>query len=753
MGKKQMICKKIVLLLFACFTISLNMSGESITTGPLTWRFMDGTLTISGKGAMPDYDYPSTPWYNYHAYIENVIITEGVTSIGNNAYCDCGYLTSITISNSVTSIGNNAFRGCNSLTSITIPDSVTSIGEYAFLSCNSLNSIVVEKNNPVYSTNDGVLFDKEQTLLVSFPAGKSGEYVVDNSVTSIGEYAFYGCSDLSSITIPNSVTNIGSAAFSGCSGLSSISISNSITSIESAVFSGCSSLTSITIPNSVISIGNHAFENCIGLSSITIPNSVSTSIGYAAFYGCSNLNAITIINVTMIENMAFGDCTALTSITIPNSVTNIGEYAFWNCSNLTSISVGGKNPVYSAYNGVLFNKNQTKLVHFPAGKSGKYLVPNSVTSIGIAAFNGCNGLTSITIPNSVKSIGDYAFKGCAGLKSITIPNSISHISDYAFMDCINLTSITIPHSITSIGECAFMHCSSLSSITIPYSVTSIGFAAFYGYGDLSNIEVQWSDPLLVSDGVFEDFNLEQATLIVPPGTKSLYEAANIWKDFGTIVEKQQEIFVKEVEPAGANGYGKLDLYLNIPADVLFVGSFNVKLPVGFQLDMEKTIFSEILSNKMRLNITQNEDGSLLLTFKENIPLQSGTEMAYSKIAEIVYTIDESVSDGLYEINVRNLDFTFDDDIRIVKEHIPVKVMVDHTYTGNQTLKPDAQIRIVGDILYLNSLVSERINIYSVTGVLLYSKMKSPGGINIPLPMERNSILILKGSSGWVKKIY
>ncbi|MBR6962186.1 MAG: leucine-rich repeat protein [Prevotella sp.] len=180
-------------------------------------------------------------------------------------------------------------------------------------------------------------------------------------VTSIGEYAFQGCSGLTSITIPNSVTSVGRGAFQNCSNLTSVNIPNSVTSIGRGAFSGCSGLTSVTIPNSVTSIGRSAFSSCSGLTSVTIPNSV-TSIGDYTFYECSSL----------------------TSVNIPNSVTTIGEGAFYGCSSLTSITI-----------------------------------PNSVTSIGYNAFSDCSGLTSVTIPNSVTSIGDRAFYDCSGLTSVT----------------------------------------------------------------------------------------------------------------------------------------------------------------------------------------------------------------------------------------------------------------------------------------------------------------------------------------------
>ena len=276
--------------------------------GNLTWKLdADGKLTISGTGAMKDYnaDGDQSPVYQ-NSNVKKVVIEDGVTSIGSYAFRSCNNLTSIMISNSVTSIGNSAFFYCTSLTSVTIPDNVTSIENYAF-AYTGLKSITIP-----------------------------------DSVTNIGNYAFAGCKDLTSITIPDSVTSIGNYAFYNCSSLTSITIPDSVTSIGTATFSGCKNLTSITIPDSVTSIGNSAFVGCKNLTSITIPDSV-TSIGESTFKYCSNLKTISLSCKSSLKRNDFGEQADLVSYTNQHLLTKTaakdatctedGNKEYWTCEH------------------------------------------------------------------------------------------------------------------------------------------------------------------------------------------------------------------------------------------------------------------------------------------------------------------------------------------------------------------------------------------------------------------------------------
>ena len=387
--------------------------------------------------------------FMYSVNLTNITIPNSVTEIGVSAFSYCTGITEIAIPDSVMAFGVRGFEmfcGCENLKSITIGKGIKNIDPGAFEDCNNLSDITVSPENNNFSSKDGVLFNKDKTELIKYPVGNQRTvYSIPNTVKTIGYSAFHESVNLTDITVPNSVTSIGDRAFAGCTGLTSVTLGNGVTSIEDGAFYGCTGLTSITIPNSVTSIGESAFVDCTGLTSITIPDSV-TSIGESAFVDCTGLTNVTLGNsVTSIEDEAFYDCSGLTSITIPGSVTSIGDGAFDGCTSLTSINVASGNNYYSGINGVLFNKKKTELIRYPEGKSQtSYTIPNSVTSIGYAAFAGCTGLASITIPDSVTSIGGYAFCDCTGLKDVYYAGSEAQwkaisVDDYGNDSLINAT--------------------------------------------------------------------------------------------------------------------------------------------------------------------------------------------------------------------------------------------------------------------------------------------------------------------------
>ena len=526
--------------------------------GNLTWKlYADGTLNISGTGAMKDYnddDNPS-PVYN-NSNVKKVVIEDGVTSIGNSAFNECISLTSITIPDSVTSIGTYAFSGCRSLTSITIPDSVTSIGAYAFQSCSNLTSITI----PDSVTSIGASAFNSCSGLTSI--------TIPDSVTSIGNFAFSYCISLTSITIPDSVTSIGSYAFYNCKNLTTISLSCK-SSLKKSDFGDKADLVSYTNQHLLTKTaakaatcsesGNKEYWTCehcgkyflsddtnpetakaVELSETVIPAShkltkveakaaTCTKDGNKEYWTCEHCKKYFLSDDTNPETAKAVELseTILPAIQHKNAeLRNASEptetspgysgdlycpdcdkvlekgYTYWNEGNLTwkldadgTLTISGKG----AMKDYDIENNESPV--FKNLNVKKIVIEDGVTNIGNCAFDCCTGLTSITIPDSVTSIGNDALQGCTNLTSITIPDSVTSIGAHAFSNCYKLISITLPSSITSIGEWVFAGCYDLTSITIPDSVTSIGDYAFYSCYQLTSITLS-SNITRIGDDAF-----------------------------------------------------------------------------------------------------------------------------------------------------------------------------------------------------------------------------------------------------------
>ena len=466
-------------------------------------------------------------FYNLDS-LTNIKISAGVTTIGTGAFYDCDSLTSVTIGNSVTTIGEYAFSGCDNLTSVTMWDSVTTIGNYAFNDCNSLTDVNYIGDvagwcgitffgafaNPMYYADNLYIGGN----LVE------GELIIPDSVTNIGNYAFYDCDSLTSVTFGenNQLIRIRPYAFYGCEGLTSITIPDEVSEICPYAFSDCTSLTSVKILSGVFYIDNNSFKGCTSLASIEIPASVTT-IGEYAFYGCDSLkdvhylgteeewNAITIpegndqltatIHCIEIIDAVAPTCTSTgltegkrcpicNEVFVEQRIVAAIEHSINENGDCDNCDFSCLTYELMAY------EDEYKIIDVDSRVSGDLIIPETyngkpVTAIGDNAFRWCNDLTGITIPRRVESIGNYAFANCTSLTSVTFGENswLDHIGNYAFSGCESLTSIEIPNELNTdvvLGDHVFQGCTSLKSFTTG-GIWSISSYAFYGCNNLTSI--------------------------------------------------------------------------------------------------------------------------------------------------------------------------------------------------------------------------------------------------------------------------
>lgn len=412
--------------------------------------------------------------------LENIVLPNGVTKVSEGMFESCSSLESVTLPNEVERIGDNAFSRCSSLKNITIPNGVTSISGSVFSGCSSLQAINVANENTGLTSENGVLYNKEKTILYRVPGGLSSCVVADSTIR-IGEYSFSECNDMETISIPEGVTSIGDNAFLNCSVVKQIVLPDSLESIGKFAFNGCSTLERINIPKNLVDLGS-------------------------------------------------------------GNRGDVYEGIFFDCESLQEINVDAENSVYASYDGILYNKDMTTMLCVPRGVVS-CSIPEGVTSIGDGAFFTCRKLEEIEIPDGVNSIGSNAFSSCSKLKKVTMADSVTKIGTEAFAFCESLTSvelsdnldeisrylfyassaleyINIPDGVTSIGSHAFNGCSGLTGeLVIPEGVTSIGYGAFRGCSNLASIMILGSVTEIDGGDTFPDYTFpetERFTLIVVP---------------------------------------------------------------------------------------------------------------------------------------------------------------------------------------------------------------------------------------------
>ncbi len=371
-------------------------------------------------------------YWNSDLVIPSTYADKPVTSIREYAFVDCPYISSVTIPDSVVDIGESAFSSCEDLRTVNLGNGVKSIGNNAFSKCKKL---------------------------VSFTGG--------DNVETYGESAFIDCKKLESFVISDKATVVPKYIFSGCESIQKVVIGDGVKRIDEYAFSGCINLTDAEFGDNLETIGVYGFRNCESLTTLEIPGSVTT-----------------------IEDFAFVGCDALINIEIPDSVKTIGEGVFTYCPSLMTINVAGENPIYSSVDGVLYDKDKTTIIRYPAGRVvTEFKIPDSVTTIGDTAFYNCVNLVSLLIPDSVTIIGDSAFYGCKNLEINTIPDSVTTIRGGAFGECDKIKTFVMPDIVTDLGSSVFHFCRNLVSVKLSDNITKLPSAIFQGCANLTSVDI------------------------------------------------------------------------------------------------------------------------------------------------------------------------------------------------------------------------------------------------------------------------
>ena len=506
----------------AAFANCSNLNSITVDAGNRNFTVENGIL----------YNIDKTKLLQAPCMLAGVVsIPEGVTEICNLAFQNCYRLSAVTLPSSMETINRCAFDGCGGIREVTVPASVSFVGAGAFSNCARLERILVDTENAAYMSKDGVLYNKEGSLLLQFPGAFSGDYSVPDGVTEIATWAFEGCGRLNKVVLPDSLHTLGKYVFEGCSNLSSVNISAAVESIPTCTFRGCSRLAQIVIPKAVTQIGERAFQECKSLKQITFEEgSALLDIGYRTFQGCISLQSIDLPDsVKFLGRGAFDGCTALESAKLSQSLSNIPDTCFYNCEKLKEIRI-----------------------------------PSGVIGIGAVAFSDCLSLEAVTIPRAVTFIDDFAFFGCSELGNVTIENDDVSIGDYVFYGCgkkltlhgkadgnikqyakahdynfevqyikpqtlsgacgenlryeldtvtgvltvsghgsmqnwssnaspwsysADIKTVLLEDGVTGIGNYAFEGCSDMISVTIPDSVLTIGNCAFVGCTGLQKVSI------------------------------------------------------------------------------------------------------------------------------------------------------------------------------------------------------------------------------------------------------------------------
>ena len=549
-----------ILTLMLSVTVFADPISGTCGTSDVTYEIgSNQTLTISGSGEMPDYSATDTPWASYASSIFNIVISDGVTSLGDNAFVNV-QADEVTVPASIIEIGQYALGYSYSGGTYTkIPGfTVVAASGTAAETYAETNGFTFKSTTPkalegicgdgvTYKlTVDGVLTISGSGTMYSFTSNNmpwykyvSGnrDYVISevrilDGVTNVGENAFYGCTSLTKVTLASTVTEIGDRAFDGCTALTSVTLGKNLVAIGNEAFSYCTSLKTIDLISGIESIGDKAFAQS-GLTEITLPDTI-TSVGETAFYSCTDLTLAT-IKCVIVPYRLFAECTSLETVILTDSVVSIGESAFEGCTSLSSVTS-----------------------------------TDSLVSVGPYAFEGCTSLTDIRFDTSVTDFGYYCFKNCTGLLTFSFTDSVKIIPEGMFYGCTSLAQVSLGDNVASIGHYAFVDCKDLGAIFISYKVKSIGLNAL-GYNYVDGEYVLNEDVLEI-----EGFTPSVAKLYAEEHELTFVPYKTVDRDEGNLTEDIVWVFRPSTGVLNIIGKGTMPDYLSFEETPWYVYKNDIK---------------------------------------------------------------------------------------------------------------------------------------------------------------------------------
>ena len=508
---------------------------------------------------------------NYMFYkctsLASVNLPNKIQNIGWKAFSGCTSLTEIKLPKTCDTLGNNAFENCYKLNSIHLSDNITNLGEGVFFMCKGLSSITIDDTNANYKVVDGALFSYDEKILYTYPSklNTNTAYTVPDTVTSICYGAFSSCINLHTITLPDSIEFIDNCAFFNCLNLSNINLPNNLRTIGKNVFNNCYNLKEITLPNSIDTIETGLFSGCSGLEKVYMSEDVKF-IGEIAFFGCIKLKDFEFPkNLQSIGCAAFTNCQSITRVNIHKNISSIARGAFSHCRLLTTINVSEDNNNYSSNDGVLYTKDGTCLLVYPAGKLDKsFTIPSNVTTINDQAFYGAIMIEEVTLPSSITDIGLSAFSECPKISKVVIEEGLENIGTFVFSKNPRLSIVSLPKSVTSIDPSAFSECENLTFVcstdSFAYKFASIKNIPLYSEkknnfeNNLGNTEDNNTKKL----GFFKGrTNTDNTTATAPPFNDEVSnEASN--DNTSELVQDEQPLETEPIEDDSLSDSPSLD---------------------------------------------------------------------------------------------------------------------------------------------------------------------------------------------------